>query len=43
MGGVNHPLFLFFETYLYYLLYTYFNNFQNKNKTIMTHFTKCLF
>lgn len=35
MGGVNHPLFLFFETYLYYMLYTYFNNFQNKNKTIM--------
>lgn len=35
MGGVNHPLFLFFETYLYYMLYAYFNNFQNKNKTIM--------
>lgn len=35
MGGFNHPFFLVFETYLYYMLYTYFNNFQNKNKTFM--------
>lgn len=25
MGGFNHPFFLVFETYLYYMLYIEFN------------------